>query len=154
MPCSVYTAAQSMLHIVSYTRQRSYTRSVCDTVVVRQKTRMLSHLLGLFLFCLSTHTLTAKHRAYLQTLLGRIAWAESKGTACCYRCSVICLSVCLSAGHSRTPYKMAEPIDIPFGMWTRVGPRNYALGGGRGNYGERGAPVRCGLLPKFSDRLL
>jgi len=95
VPCSVYTAAQSMLHIVS-SRQRRYTRSVCDTVVVRQKTRMLSHLLGLFLFCLSTHTLTARHRAYLQTLLGRIAWAESKGTDYCYRCSVICVSVCLS----------------------------------------------------------
>ena len=130
-----------MLHIVS-SRQRRYTRSVCDTVVVRQKTRMLSHLLGLFLFCLSTHTLTARHRAYLQTLLGRIAWAESKGTAYCYRCSLICVSVCLSAGHSRKPYKMAEPIDIPFGMWTRAGPRNYALGGEEAIMGRGALP--CG----------
>ena len=26
--------------------------------------------------------------------------------------------------------KMAEPINVPFGMWTRVGPTSHALGGG------------------------
>jgi len=26
--------------------------------------------------------------------------------------------------------KMAEPIEMPFGMWTRVGQRNHGLGGG------------------------
>ena len=26
--------------------------------------------------------------------------------------------------------KTAEPIEMPFGIWTRVGQRNYALGGG------------------------
>jgi len=35
---------------------------------------------------------------------------------------MVCLSVCLST-------KMAEPIKMPFGMWTRVGPRNYVLDG-------------------------
>jgi len=24
---------------------------------------------------------------------------------------------------------LAEPIEVPFGMWTRMGPRNYVLGG-------------------------
>jgi len=40
--------------------------------------------------------------------------------------SVICRSVCLSVtivNHAKT----AEPIEIPFGMWTRVGPVNYVL---------------------------
>ena len=26
---------------------------------------------------------------------------------------------------AREPYKMAEPIEVPFRMWTRMGPRNY-----------------------------
>ena len=26
--------------------------------------------------------------------------------------------------------KMAEPINVPFGMWTRVGPTSHELGGG------------------------
>jgi len=28
-----------------------------------------------------------------------------------------------------SPAKTAEPIEIPFGMWTRVGPRDYVLDG-------------------------
>jgi len=27
------------------------------------------------------------------------------------------------------PRKTAEPIEMPFGLWTRVGPVNYVLGG-------------------------
>jgi len=26
--------------------------------------------------------------------------------------------------------KMAEPIEMPFGLWARMGPRNHVLGGG------------------------
>jgi len=44
-----------------------------------------------------------------------------------------------------SPYKMAEPIDMPFGLRTRVGPGNHVLDGspdlpmGRGNFErERG----------------
>jgi len=29
------------------------------------------------------------------------------------------------------PYKTAEPIEIPFGLRTGVGPRNYVLDGGQ-----------------------
>jgi len=36
------------------------------------------------------------------------------------------LSVC----HDRQPAKTAEPIEMSFGMWTRVDPRNHALGQG------------------------
>jgi len=52
-------------------------------------------------------------------------------TAYCYiQCSVVCLSVCRSVGLSVTvvsPSKTAEPIEIPFGLWTQVNPRNHAL---------------------------
>jgi len=29
-----------------------------------------------------------------------------------------------------SPVKTAELIEMPFGIWTRVGPRKHALGGG------------------------
>jgi len=41
-------------------------------------------------------------------------------------------SVSLSVGLSVTivmPAKMAELIEMPFGLWTHVGPRNYVLVG-------------------------
>ena len=37
-------------------------------------------------------------------------------------------SVCLSVT-TMSFVKMVEPIEMPFGMWARVGPRNHALGG-------------------------
>jgi len=40
------------------------------------------------------------------------------------------VSVCLSVGWSVaivSPAKTAEPIDMPFGMWTRVDQRNHVL---------------------------
>ena len=43
--------------------------------------------------------------------------------------------------------KVAEPIEMSFGLWAWMGPRNYVLGEGpdppmdRGNVGERG--VHC-----------
>jgi len=51
--------------------------------------------------------------------------------AYCYlhRCSVVTVSVCL-LGTTKSCAKTAEPIEIPSGMWTRVGPRNLVLGGG------------------------
>ena len=39
----------------------------------------------------------------------------------CYRCSVVCVCVCLSVCLLDTivsPTKAAEPIEMPFGMWT------------------------------------
>ena len=60
-------------------------------------------------------------------------------------------SVVLSVGLSVTlviPAKTAEPIEIPFGLGTLVGPESHVLDGryrspkGRGNFeGERGAPL-------------
>jgi len=40
------------------------------------------------------------------------------------------LSVCLSLCRNRKPCKTAEPIKMPFGVWTRVCPRKYVLDGG------------------------
>ena len=46
-------------------------------------------------------------------------------------CCVICVSVCLSVGHYGEPYKMAEPIEMPFGgeegRQTHGDQRNHAL---------------------------
>ena len=47
--------------------------------------------------------------------------------AYCYsRSSVVCLSVC----HDREPCKTVEPIEMTFGMCTRMGPRKQVLDGG------------------------
>jgi len=51
------------------------------------------------------------------------------------------LSVCLSVGRSVTILsraKTAEPIEMPFGIWTRVGTENHVLDG------APGLPVRSG----------
>jgi len=49
--------------------------------------------------------------------------------AYCYRrISVVCLSVGVSVCHYREPCaETAEPIEIPFGLWTQMGPRNRVL---------------------------
>ena len=39
----------------------------------------------------------------------------------------VALSVCLSVGHIHEPYK-TEPVEVVFGIWTRVGPGNHVLG--------------------------
>ena len=36
----------------------------------------------------------------------------------------------MSVAHNRELRKTAEPIEMPFGVWTRVGPRNHVLSGG------------------------
>jgi len=67
----------------------------------------------------------------------RVAW--SVGLSVCLSCLSVGLSVTLVS-----PAKTAEPIEMPFGLWTLVGPRNHVLDGGpdppmgRGNFeGER-----------------
>ena len=39
------------------------------------------------------------------------------------------LCVCVSVG-TMSPAKTSEPIEMPFGMWTRVSPRNYLVKNG------------------------
>jgi len=59
-----------------------------------------------------------------------ISYAASQyyvDAACCYRqSSVVCLSVCLSVTIV-SPAKTAEPIEMPFGIWIRVGSRKHVL---------------------------
>jgi len=57
---------------------------------------------------------------------------------------MVCLSVC----HDVSPAKkMAEPIEMPFRMWTRVGLRNHILDAGPDPtreeelLGENGVPL-------------
>jgi len=47
---------------------------------------------------------------------------------------VVCLSVC----HDREPCRTAEPTEMLFGMWTRVGPKNHTLDGGPDVHARRG----------------
>jgi len=60
---------------------------------------------------------------------------------------MVCRSVCLSVTFVRRA-KTAEPIEMPFALWTLVGPRNHILDGGpyplsEGAIlkGERGGPL-------------
>jgi len=52
--------------------------------------------------------------------------------AYCYRPSnVVCQSVTVMS-----PAKTAEPIEMPFGLWTRVGPRNCVRWGSISHHGK------------------
>jgi len=56
-------------------------------------------------------------------LPGRIAYTGCKNAACCYRCSVVCVCLCLSVcllDTTVSPAKTDEPIEMLFGLWTRV----------------------------------
>jgi len=58
----------------------------------------------------------------------------------CYRCSMVCVSVCLSVGHKGEPYINGWTDRIAVWVWTQ-GPQNHLLGEGpdpprgRGNFG-------------------
>jgi len=64
------------------------------------------------------------------------------------------LSVCWSATPV-SPAKMAGPIEMPFGLRIRVGPRNHVLDGGpdapmgRGNFEGKGRADRL-VIPRGS----
>jgi len=56
----------------------------------------------------------------------------------------VACSVSQSVGRSNglsvtiVSHKTAEPIEIPFGLWTGVGPRNHVLDGGPDPFMKRG----------------
>jgi len=65
-------------------------------------------------------------------LLDRIARTTYVDAVYCYRPSSV---VCRSIGRSVTlvsPAKTASPIEMPFWLRTRMGPRNHVLDGGQG----------------------
>jgi len=41
-----------------------------------------------------------------------------------------------------SPAKTAEPIEMPFGLWTRVGPRSHVSDGGADLHTRKGAILR------------
>jgi len=67
-------------------------------------------------------------------LLGHITVLQYIDAAYCYRpSSVVCWSVTLV-----NPAKTTEPIDMLFGLRTRVGRRNYVLDGGHRHHSPMG----------------
>ena len=61
-----------------------------------------------------------------------------------YRRSVVCLSVCLT---TVGPAETAEPIEMPFGSWTRVGSGNNILDWGPDPTREEAV---LGMFPPFN----
>jgi len=47
-------------------------------------------------------------------------------------CVTVCLSVCVTVGHNREPCKKVQPIEMLFGLWTRVGPVTWGPGSPQG----------------------
>ena len=124
---------------------------------------------------LSSYTLPANYTQRQQNLLTPTASFKAEESHClCYivkphhthwvqRCGLLlpmfpvpCLYLLLDITVSCG--KTDEPIELPFGIWTRAGPRNHVLGGGPDPQGKgaifwSGAPLRCGLSPTFFDHL-
>jgi len=67
---------------------------------------------------------------YLLTILGRIAYEQCIDAAYCYECSVVCVSVFVMV-ITMSCADSVEPIEMSYGVWTRVGARNRVLGGVR-----------------------
>jgi len=61
-----------------------------------------------------------------------MASTECVDAAYCYRCSVVCVSACVCLMDTTVSCaNMAEPIEVLFGIWTRVprvGPTMHAIG--------------------------
>jgi len=88
---------------------------------------------------LNLTSLKNTHLQYLRTMDSAVTPHRSTtyvDAVCCYRRSsiVVCLSVCLyvcrHVYHDREPSKTAEPIEMPFWLWTRVASGNHVLDGG------------------------
>jgi len=91
----------------------------------------------------------ASHVLYMMRAIATdfVAWSV---------CMFVCLCVCPSVTIVSSA-KMAEPIEIPFGGLTHVGPGNHVLDWvkvGRIHSSTRGVTTRrCGLASKFFDYL-
>jgi len=76
--------------------------------------------------------------------LGRIACTRCRHAASCYGCLCTCL-----LDTTASPAKEDELIEMPFGLSTRVGPRNHVLGGvtgssqGKDNFEELFPQLKC-----------
>jgi len=65
---------------------------------------------------------------------------------------IVCSAVSQSVYHSCEPCKMAEPIDMSFGLWAWVESRKHVLDGGMGNF--EGNDVRIFPHTREKDRTL
>jgi len=64
-------------------------------------------------------------RVCLRGILGEAALQHQLDAVYCYRRSIAWF-VGRSIFNDRETCKTAEPIEMPFGIWTQVGPRNHA----------------------------
>jgi len=64
----------------------------------------------------------------------------------------VCRSVCL--WRSWTQQKWAEPVEMPFGLWTWLGPRNHVLAPPGEHEWTVHVRRRCGLRSNYFDHLL
>jgi len=65
---------------------------------------------------------------------------------CYWLSSVVCPSICLSVSVTLASLaNTAEPIEMPFGLWARMGPRNHVLD--RGPDAREGAILRGKACP-------
>ena len=78
-------------------------------------------------------------------------------SACYFRCSVVCVYVCLLFTVMSCA-KTAKPVEMLFGMWACVGPRNHVLGPDppreRGNLGHLSAYCEVYGMSRMSQRYL
>jgi len=105
-----YTAAvtlQTSLHLSLRPKPESRV-SVVSTIHFRNLVRI---------------AMSQTYRPYLVSVesLGRIACMQCVKAACCYRCSEVCVYLCVDHNSTICCAKTDEPIEMPFGMWTRVG---------------------------------
>jgi len=86
-------------------------------------------------------------QSYGQYYSGLVFFTHSLAEAYCYSPSSVAVGRSVSLSVTLvSPEKMAVPIEMPFGLRTRVDPGNHVLGPdpsmGRGNFeGERGIPL-------------
>ena len=63
----------------------------------------------------------------LRPVVTNIAWPVCV-RACVRACVCVCVCVCLLV-ITVSPTKTDEPIEVQFGLYTRMGPMNHELGG-------------------------
>jgi len=82
----------------------------------------------LLLIALFTNVVTVVRKSYWNT--DRAASQYYVDAAYCYRrSSVVCLPVGRSVCNSRESCKTAEPIEMPFWLWSGLRPGNHVLDG-------------------------
>ena len=82
-----------------------------------QPMRPMSHRLFYFAFCCEYFCET-------------VSRTKHEDVAYCYRCFVVCVSVCCLRPRNWKTTKTDKPLELSFGVMARAGSKNYVLGGG------------------------